>query len=682
MTDPLLLLSKKGMKSKNQDKDPHGKEGTQELWPEYEYRPEQEEMGRKVWDCLENEGNLLVEAGTGVGKTLAYLLPLLHFAKKTKMRVAISTETKSLQQQILYKDLPLAEKLLSMNIKAELCMGAANFVCKRRLQGALDKGDIDPIFSEDGALEEFLQWEEKTPVATRQGYAGSLPNLFWNKINRDPLDCLSSRCPHYDISPYFVARRAWQKAELLILNHSLLANHIALESKLLPEFQYLVIDEAHRFPEILQNAFTLQGSMQELRSLLNEGGAREKQIIKDLEVLYMELQTRFPQPFMKQLRIKTELPLEEAFRIINALEKIREDLEKKLNLFSSQTELELDKEKELEQSTQELQLQARISHIEDFRSLIEKLAAEKKEGEVLWLEKKLANNSAASLKDILIFYASLSGGNFLQEKLFSQLSSVIMTSATLSANPKNPFEYISKELGFSQGDEPESLCLSSPFDYKKQSLLYLPRNIADPVYNAEEEFHEDISKEIHSLLELSKGGAFVLFTSTRSLRACQKLLEKYQKEKQSYELFSQISLGPNPALQAFQKNKKKNAVLLGLATFWQGIDIPGDRLRMVIVTRIPFRSPEEPIFSARLETEEKEGGNPFFNLQVPIATLSIRQGLGRLIRSSTDKGVVAILDPRLHKRSYGKDILSVLPPAQRHSDFASLKEAYKELFSS
>ena len=255
--DPLLVFSKKEKNAKH----PHP-------WPEYEYRPQQEEMARKVWECLQNESTLLLEAGTGVGKTLAYLLPLLYFSKKAKVRVAISTETKSLQQQILHKDLPIAQRLLAQNIKAELCLGAANFVCKRRLQSTLEKGDIDPTFSQKGELEKFLEWESKSPSAIRQEYSSSLPNHFWNKINRDPLDCLGSRCPHYDISPYFVARRLWQKADLLILNHSLLANHFALEAKLLPEFQYLIIDEGHRFPEILQNAFTLQGSMQELRSTL------------------------------------------------------------------------------------------------------------------------------------------------------------------------------------------------------------------------------------------------------------------------------------------------------------------------------------------------------------------------------------------------------------------------------
>ena len=675
--DPLLIFSKKKEKKGDTSANNHAR---QELWPEYEYRPQQEEMASKVWECLENEGNLLIEAGTGIGKTLAYLIPLLCFSKKEKVRVAVSTETKSLQQQILYKDLVTAQKLLSIDIKAELCMGAANFVCKRRLQNTLEKGGIDPIFSQKGELEKFLEWEAKTPAATRQEYFGSIPNSFWNKIHRDPLDCLGSRCPLYDVSPYFRARRAWQKAELLIINHSLLAKHIALESQLLPEFQYLIIDEAHRFPEILRNAFTLQGSMQELRSLLNERDKKGKQLLKDLELLYLELQTRILRPSKKQERVKTELALQEAFRIINALEKMKEELEKKLKSITSQTELSLDKEQELKQSNKELQLEASISRIGDFHRLMEKLAGEKEKNEVLWLEKILANQSETSLKDILIFCASLSGGSFLQEKLFSPISSVIMTSATLSANAENPFQYISKELGFLQGEEPDKIRLPSPFDYKKQALIYLPKNLADPTYNDDRAFHKDITREIHSLLELSQGGAFVLFTSSRSLQACQKLLEKKEGKKPSYELFSQLSMGPNAALKAFQENEEKNGVLLGLATFWQGIDIPGDRLRMVILTRIPFHSPEEPIFAARLEAEEEAGGNPFFNLQLPAAILSVRQGFGRLIRSSTDQGVMALLDSRLHKRAYGKEILKVLPPAQIYNDFEGLREAYKKLF--
>ena len=671
--DPSLIFSKKGKNTK-------ASAANLASWPEYEYRPQQEEMARKVWECLQNESILLLEAGTGIGKTLAYLLPLLHFSKQAKVRVAISTETKSLQQQILYKDLPIAQKLLSLDIKAELCLGAANFVCKRHLQNTLEKGDIDPNFSQKGELENFLEWEANSPRAIRQEYPGSLPNAFWNKINRDPLDCLGSRCPHYDISPYFVARRAWQKADLLILNHSLLANHFALEAKLLPEFQYLIIDEAHRFPEILQNAFTLQGSMQELRSLLDEGNTKEKTIIKYVESLYLRLQTRILQHSKKQERISTELALAEAFKIINALEKLSGELEKELNLLTSQTELGLNQETKLLQNNKELQLQARIGRIEEFRQLIEKLAAEKEKDEVVWIEKRFANDSSQSLKDILIFCASLSGGNFLQERLFSQISAVIMTSATLSANNEKPFQYISKELGFTPEEEPESLRLSSPFNYEKQVLLYTPQNIAEPHYAAEEKFHKDIAREIHCLLDLSQGGAFVLFTSSRSLKACQNLLETNWEGKQNYKIFSQLSLGSSAALRAFTENKKKNSVLLGLATFWQGIDIPGDRLRMVILTRIPFRPPDEPILAARLEAEKEAGRNPFFELQVPAAILSVRQGFGRLIRSFTDRGVVALLDPRLHKRSYGQEILNVLPPAQRHTQFASLSQAYQELF--
>ncbi len=669
------------------------------LLENYEYRPQQKEMAQQVWKSLDAKEICFIEAGTGIGKTLAYLLPLLHFAAKENVRVAISTETKSLQQQILNKDLPIAEEVLARPIKAELCLCAANYVCKRRLQNTLNLGKQELTTISNEELEDFLDWE-KDSTGLRQEYDNNLPNQFWNKINRDPLDCLASHCPNYNISPYFVARRSWQKAELLILNHSILSNHFANNGKLLPKFDYLVIDEAHRFPGILQNAFTLSASVQELRSLLKEDKLQnlkdEKdfkkiEIVKEVESFYKELQKQFLAPNQNQYKtqqwIRSELALEEAYKILNALEQLQKNLEKQLKLMSSQGKLKIDTDGEvdLEHSTAELQLQSRISRLEKFQELIEKLAAIKDKDEVVWIEKRFTSGETKRLRDIVIYCASLSGGRFLQEEIFPQISSVLLTSATLNTDPNNKFNYILKELGFDLRDAPLCLKLDSPFSYQKQTLLYLPDKISDPG-KEQENFHKDIAKEIHRLVKLSQGGAFVLFTSANALKKCQALLEHYQENEQTkkddnydYKIYSQASLGASLALSSFQKAKKKNGVLLGLATFWQGVDIPGDRLRLVIITRIPFRVPDEPILAARWEAEVEAGNKAFHELQMPTAIISMRQGFGRLIRSFKDKGIIAILDPRLQSRSYGPEILKVLPPSTKHSNFKDLEQAYLNL---
>ncbi len=663
--------------------------GIQEIWSDYEYRSSQEEMAEAIFQCIEEKEILLLEAGTGIGKTLAYLLPLLWVAHKSKLRVAISTETKSLQKQLLTKDIPLAQSILGTKLKAELCLGASNFVCKRRLNETLEKGDIDANFSLNGGLTKFLDWEKKSPSGIQHDYDGDLPFRFWNNIHRETRNCLSKRCPYYEISPYFVARRLWQRASILVVNHSLLANHFVLDGKLLPEFTELIVDESHSLPRIIQNAFSSQTSMQELSILLKETQAKSKKNADSLNLLYLECKNIFEAHSKKKLRITSELPLPGAFQIINILEKLEREWEKKKSQLSSQQELDLDQKNNIELYVDELKVQTQLEQIKKNRSLLEKLAGVKESKEVIWLEKIPKTNIERNEKtwnvsyDIGIFNTPLSSSHLIQEKVLSQVSSVIFTSATLSTNSKNPFSYFGKELGFSNDTLPTNIKLSSPFDYKKQAILYLPKSIADPVY-AEEQFYIDICREIHALLQLSRGGAFVLFTSIKSLKKTEALLESESDfAEKKYRICSQVSLGSaNRALDLFFKNmSKNNGVLFGLATFWQGIDIPGDHLRMVIITRIPFSVPDEPVLAARMEIEKKMGGNPFYNLQLPTAILSMRQGFGRLIRSFQDRGVVSILDPRLQKKSYGKEILETLPKAQLHTNFENLKIAYQKLFT-
>ena len=701
-----------------------------ELWPQHEYRPEQESMAKAVTDCLERQEILLIEAGTGVGKTLAYLLPLLEFAKHEKKRVVISTETKSLQQQILKKDLAIAEKLLGTKIDAQICLGANNFVCRRRLQATLDAGEVDSFMS--SRLDEFAHWMDVSPNKTRQDYKGQMSNTFWQKINRDPSDCLAKRCPYFDSSPYFVARRRWHKAQLLIVNHSLLASHFALDAKLLPEFQYLIVDEAHRFPEMLQNAFTVKGSVQELRALINDiqpnPTAQQKKIVDLVSDFYTALEKLLPEGGgQKTLRVREENPMPSAFVLIQELEKMGNNLREKLKLMTSQQSMSFSKE-EGENSHKEallsntpkskaskiskkskktqsatpnlsdmsgmefnlewLRSEGQLNKIEKFSMLLERLVTSKDIKEVVWIESKAPRSSSTAVskrkspnKDIIIYCASLADGNFAQDKVFAYLSAAVLTSATLTSGGAKPFQYVMEEIGLNTSEAAQTKLLDSPFDYKKQVLLYLPNNIANPAH-AQDNYYSDITREIEKLLELSAGGAFVLFTSIYALKKTHEILEEATKSKERsipYEIFSQIRMGSESALSAFRENK--HGVLFGLATFWQGIDIPGDQLRSVIITKLPFRPPDEPILAARMEAQERLGNNPFMTLQLPAAILSMRQGFGRLIRSGKDRGIVAILDPRLHSTRYGREILNALPSTQQYQDFKQLSSMYKKLMT-
>ena len=336
--------------------------------------------------------------------------------------------------------------------------------------------------------------------------------------------------------------------------------------------------------------------------------------------------------------------------------------------------------------------------------LLDKILKNKERDEVVWIalenkKKKDAytqssqnttvKKSDATLfslekQDISMHCAPLLVGEFAQEYIFSQLNSVVLSSATLTSvshDLREAFAYYANELGFSA--ESEQLLyskLASPFDYSKRALLYTPQNIADPV-RAERQYYIDTAREIHQLLQLSQGGAFVLFTSIKALQSTKAILEEqpqfYQTAK--YSLISQKDpkLSPQAALALFKS--QKNAALLGLATFWQGIDIQGEQLRLVILCKIPFKVPTEPILSARMELEEEQQRNPFLTLQIPQATIHLKQGFGRLIRSASDRGVIAILDPRLYTKRYGEAILASLPPAKRVSEFEHLKANYQAL---
>ena len=638
----------------------------QKLWSNYEYRSEQAQMSKAVWESLYREDIQLIEAGTGVGKTLAYLLPLLDFSLKKNVRVVVSTETKALQNQILNKDIQLAEKILGKKMNTQLCLGASNFLCKKSLGQVLDEGNISSSFANSRTMKNFLDWESNGGSGLRQDYPYPLPNHFWQKIHRDPMDCLGSKCPHFEVSPYFVARRSWQKANLLVVNHSLLALHFATDAKLLPEFQHLVIDEAHKFPEIVQKAFLSQANFRDLYMLYQNN----KEISKLIQNLELELKELFFKSHSrtKSFRIQVEIESKYAYTLINFLEENIKEKQNKLDQIKSQQSLIRNHQLDID----ELDINLELQNLNNYKDLLTALLIEKnKEEEVIWLEEEDKKE-----KHIIIYRSPLSASLFIQENILPHLSSLIFTSATLNTKKEKIFSYFTKELGFSQGNEPNCLQLNSPFRYKKQALVYLPSKITDPSKN-QKQFLEEIGVEINRLLELSKGGAFVLFTSTFQLEQVEKFLAS---KKRPYKIFSQLNLGPSHALKNFQEEESKRGVLLGLATFWQGVDVVGNRLRMVILTRIPFRVPDEPMQEARWELEQKKGGYPFHSLQMPNAILTMRQGFGRLIRSMKDKGVVALLDPRLQTRQYGKDILKMLPEAPIYKSFSSLDLAYRKLF--
>jgi ATP-dependent DNA helicase DinG len=629
---------------------------------DYEYRPQQEEMARAVIENLNRSGLTLIEAGTGVGKTLAYLIPLIDHALRNEVRVVVSTETRSLQMQIKEKDLLVVQRILDQKIHAEICFGASNYICKRKLRETLSRGDMDLQMA--AHLDEFIEWESQSKSGLLLEYKGQISKKFSTAIARDPDECAGRKCPYNDESYYFLARERWNHADLLIVNHSLLCANIANESKLLPEFHHAVIDEAHRFPDIFAKTFQSTTDTEEIHFLFKHYGMSDSYPETEFMNLIMRDHLLFPG---QRKRIIGAMEPEIIQSVIGGVNLLYGEIEEQIEAISSQQD-------NFEVTAEYMRLSVHKKRTQAIISILDSLARDHVPDTVRWIER----GGGEGENPYSFFIAPLMTGSMIRSMFLESISSVLMTSATLTSGD---FSYFKRSIGYGDGaqsgDDSErlqTLQLDSPFNYKKNVILHMPEGIPDPVQN-EAEYHVTVARIIQELVEMTDGGAFVLFTSIRSLNHVHGLIKKGPFR---WRIYSQTQMGPQAAFSAFIQ--ERDSVLFGLATFWQGIDVPGEHLRLVIITKIPFRVPDEPVLEARTEMEKRLGRNPFMTLQLPEAILQIRQGFGRLIRTATDRGVVALLDPRLRTRSYGRDILKSMPATIRTTG-AEVREAYRSLFS-
>lgn len=610
---------------------------TAKLWEGFSVRKEQVRFSEAVGSAL-NSGKILIsEAGTGTGKTVGYLLPLLRYGLENDARVCVSTDTRQLQSQILGSDLPVVEKLLNRKIRAEICYGANNYICKRKLSRMMAEGSIPPdMLDNESVLDDFHSWHKQTQTGARPDYDGFATNEFWRRVGRDPDDCLGRKCPNFDISFYFLAKERWRNAELLIVNHSLLARHLLADKQLLPGFDTIVIDEAHKFPDAVADALIGRISTEAIADLPS-GLENPEIILTDLSksVSDMLLESAADMPGRQRITgpVGGLNPLIDACR--KEKTKLEQSLEEAEELFSSE---------EAGDSERELKLKQAIRKMDSAASLLEALSTGPDDHRVHWAEQK------AGQKDRTIVTYSVSPietGPFIQEHLLEPMHSVVFSSATLSAG-RAGFAPFAGRIG---AQEYESCRIGSPFNYEKNAFVYVPESMPD--IKNEDDFHRKAAMEIDRLVSVTNGGAFILFTSRRSLK------DVHEKLETGLPLYSQEELGSPNALSKFRSSP--DGVLLGLTTFWQGVDIPGDQLRLVVLVRLPFQVPDDPVLQARQEKVEKQGGKPFFELQLPDAVLKLKQGFGRLIRTRSDYGMISILDPRVFTKSYGKQFLGALP---------------------
>ncbi len=604
------------------------------VFPAYEVRDAQIEMARAVDRAIREGKTLFVEAATGIGKTLAYLLPALMSGK----RVVVSTATKTLQEQIVKKDLPLLEGLFETRFDYVMLKGRQNYLCRRRLA----RFTRQPLFAfaeETSLYEPFLEWTRQTKSGDREELKGFPERLgFWEEVNSRSELCVGSRCPYFKECYVTKLRREAARADLLIVNHHLFFSDLALREKapaeVLPEYDGVIFDEAHRVESIATMFFGWQLSMGQVEEVirdLRQWAAAEKVDLSGLLDRLERQSARFFSAFPEK---------GERFRILP------EDLSKGLltdgdMLLEGLRQLVLKlREKREGETTGDTEPLLRRLH-----GIIDGLEAFLKSQDphfVSWGEKRK--------RGIVLHISPIEVRELLETALFSQVRFAVFTSATLSAG--GDFSFILQRLGMPPNVE--TLSLPSPFDYENRVRIFIPRAFPLP---GTKDYETALPGLIRKLITLNGGRALVLFTSYRQMRRVYEVIRK----KLPYPVFIQGDLPKSEVLSTFKEDEE--SVLFATASFWEGVDIPGEALTAVIIDKLPFFVPDDPLESARMEAMKQRGENPFVQYQVPRAVIALKQGLGRLMRHKKDRGILAILDSRIYKRAYGKTFLKSLPPA-------------------
>ncbi len=665
-------------------------EGLDRIMDGYEPRPQQVEMARKVADSLMEAKPLLAEAGTGTGKSLAYLVPSALWATANEKKVVVSTHTRALQGQLLHADLPLLTRG-GLQVKTAVLQGRGNYICKRRL-ALTDEEDREA--ADRAALDTLIDWEQSSSDGSRSDIPFQLDPTLWDRVLSDSDLSLRVRCPHYHECHYFKARRQASAAHIIVVNHALLLADLRLRSEIgrgvLPKYDRVIIDEAHHLEDSATGAVTKQltafavrrattplldakrrrgaltrllshhggngSSLEpEVRGKLQVGVATADLLLKDLlrnvETMMAQIAEHGTNTDDTPRRWTDADEDDEVWRtavapdvamVASEIEAVTEHLDSIEDLFSD-VQVPEDKAQpllDLRRSRRRLK-----SHSEVARTFLEF-----RKDWCRWIDRA---RSRKGVRTAQLNVAPVAVAGTLKEILWEPIPGAVNTSATLSVAGR--FKWWQSRHGL---ENPETALFPSPFDHATQAILGLPRDLPEP---NDSDYLAKSAEVIVDAIRISEGGAFVLCTSYRAVNYYSAALRKALGP--TWPLATQGQAARTVLLDRFKENRR--AVLIGTDSFWEGVSVQGEGLRLVVIPRLPFRVPTDPLRLARHEAIANRGGDPFMAYSLPEAVIKLRQGYGRLIRSHTDVGAVLLLDRRIHERRYGHIMKRSLPPARR-----------------
>jgi ATP-dependent DNA helicase DinG len=629
--------------------------------PAYEFRRGQLQMAQAVGRALEEKRHLIIEAGTGTGKTLAYLVPVIRSGK----RVIISTGTKNLQEQLFYKDIPFLEQALFPNRQGKLSVcymkGRSNYLCRKKLYDL----NHQPILSGLDEIEHYRAihaWEKTTETGDRAELR-SLPeaSALWHKLDARADTCLGQKCSSWERCFITEMRRRAMESDIIIVNHHLFFADLGIKQQaepasdagILPEVGAVIFDEAHELEEVAGSYFGVSVS-----------NARVEELCRDVEdslerhqLLSTSISAAVKSLRQRALFFFTVLPQAEGrFAFENRRQFLEENGDQFLGLEHSLSRLGSELEKLPSKPEEIFNFVRRAQELQVQLSFL--LESEEK-NTVFWIERRRAGRDKLN---VFLQASPIDVAPILKSCLFERLETAVLTSATLAVGGN--FAYVRRRLGL---DHTREAVLSSHFDYEKQALLYVPPDLPDPGTPL---FLSQAAHRIRRLLEITRGRAFVLFTSYAQMN------EIYQRLLGDLA-FPMLLQGDAPKAALLEEFRRTpHSVLFATSSFWQGVDVQGDQLSCVIIDRLPFAVPSDPVVSARVKAIAAEGGNPFLQYQVPAAVITLKQGFGRLIRSLEDRGVLALLDNRILKKSYGRVFIESLPNYRRTTDIRQVERFF------